>query len=203
MELPILEDLPGSLADDEHGHRGRGSWRKFRAWTWAHRVTAAAFTAVLVTAQWNWHHVFHGSTTAGRWFRAVPVADAYTALETLCAARRLTPTMALGAAVVAGGALMLGRVFCGWLCPLGLALELIDAAWRPVRRRLKRRGWRVERQEPSPRFKYVLVVACLIASWAAWTPIFTSVSPISWMVLGLAWAPVALVAAILPWAAVE
>jgi ferredoxin-type protein NapH len=71
---------------------------------------------------------------------ALPFSDPLTALEVVLASRSLPSTLLLGAAVVLGLYTVLGRAFCGWLCPLGLLFEIATAmartpvfsAWSPI-----------------------------------------------------------------------
>ncbi|MDR2725906.1 MAG: 4Fe-4S binding protein [Candidatus Adiutrix sp.] len=63
---------------------------------------------------------------------------------------------ALGAAIIVLIALMLGRVFCGWLCPYGLASELVFAA----RGRRPKTG---DRRVRPPAVRYAVAGAGLMA----------------------------------------
>lgn len=55
--------------------------------------------------------------------------DPLVALANLLAARQIVPVLLIGAAVTLVATLVLGRVWCGWLCPLGTVLD-----WTPARR---------------------------------------------------------------------
>lgn len=54
-----------------------------------------------------------------------PLADPLAALQVLSASRTLPWRMALGGATALAVALVLGTVFCSWVCPFGLLSELL------------------------------------------------------------------------------
>ena len=89
---------------------------------------------------------------ADLFFRLDPLA----ALANMIAARRIVPALLIGAAVMLVATLVLGRVWCGWLCPLGTVLD-----WTPARRS--------KRFEPDPaprlrRVKYFLLALIGVAA---------------------------------------
>src|SRR4051794_30752352 len=76
----------------------------------------------------------------------------------VCGGTRILVTITLLGAVTLVVSLLLGRVFCGWVCPLGAIFD----AYGWVLRRL-----RVRIEGPSPwwfRFKYYLLAAILVFS---------------------------------------
>jgi ferredoxin len=61
------------------------------------------------------------------------------------------------AAIILGVTVLLGRVFCGWVCPLGTIIDLSDRLfWRKRTKRLEKPRW--------PRLKYYLLVLVLFAA---------------------------------------
>ena len=74
----------------------------------------------------------------------------------MIAARQIVPALLIGAAVTLAVTLLLGRVWCGWICPLGTVLDVTPA----------RRNQRYE-ADPTPRLrsvKYVLLALILAAA---------------------------------------
>ncbi len=126
---------------------GRRRWAiRLRWWTWAHRAVAAGFLTLMVLSWWLRQDWLRGSPTGTRLLDCVAFVDPLAAAEVLVAAHQVTGTMVLGAAVPLVLTLLLGRFFCGWLCPLGLILELAGELRERLRRLLIRCGVCLPRQ---------------------------------------------------------
>jgi len=167
----------------------RGRIRRLRRWTWAHRTTAAVFLLVLVLGRFDWFPWIKGSTAATRLFGFLWLADPMAALEVTLATRQFH-----GALVVAAGLLLIfyalvGRAFCGWVCPLGLLLDLNDDLRERLRRRRRRRGWRLPEVRLPLDTKYWLLALGLVLSAVARLPAFQLASPINILARGLVFAP--------------
>jgi len=144
----------------------------------ARRLTAAAFFSLLVLAgRGLLPGVAGGLPSVGWW--GLSLVDPLAALETALAARGATGELLIGAALLCLPWLLFGRVFCGWLCPLGLVLELND----DLRQRFRK--WLPQGRLPRS-WKYGLLVSALLGSALAAWPLFQSVSPINWLVWGAA-----------------
>ncbi len=118
--------------------------RRFRPW-----VQAAAFVLFLVLLIGAGKIAF---LPADLFFRLDPLAG----LATMIAARRIAPVLLIGSVIALVATLILGRVWCGWLCPLGTVLD-----WTPARRS--------KRFEPDPapwlrRVKYFLLALIGVAA---------------------------------------
>jgi MauM/NapG family ferredoxin protein len=126
--------------------------RAFRRWTFLRRlVQALAFLALLTLL---------AGARGGRWpawLTDLPIRlDPLTALSSLVAGRTLIPGVGL-ALIIVVLTLVVGRVWCGWLCPLGTLLD-----WFSLRR------WRVKRTEPSSgwrKVKYGLLLTTVFAAF--------------------------------------
>ncbi len=118
--------------------------RKFRPW-----VQALAFTLFVALLIGAGKIAF---LPADLFFRLDPLAG----LAGMIAARRVLPGLLIGAAGALVATLIVGRAWCGWLCPLGTVLD-----WaRP------RRGGRF-RPDPAPRLrrvKHFLLALILLAA---------------------------------------
>lgn len=184
MDLSIIEpqqvvDPPASCDQPR-----LGQWRPRHFWTWSHRLTALAFLLLLLAiGMWPIAGV-RGSPTAVTWLAAAPIIDPLAALEVLLASYNATAWMLLGALVPIAMAVLMGRVFCGWLCPMGLMLEMGGLSHRWVRRTLSRFGWHLPSKQVSNHWKYWILAGCLIASFVAGLPVFSSVSPINLTIVG-------------------
>ncbi|WP_239442951.1 4Fe-4S binding protein [Gordonibacter sp. An230] len=128
------------------------------------------------------------------------VIDPFAMLEAIAAAKTFEPEWLLAALpVLIVYGLVRGRAFCGWVCPVNLLLEGVDA----LRRKL---GIEV-REAPVPRrAKLWIALSVLALSALAGIPIFESFSPISAVNKGLligsvagAWTLLAIAVAELFW----
>ncbi len=73
----------------------------------------------------------------------------------------LLPGALLAALVIVGLTLVFGRVFCGWICPVGTLHQVVSWATR----RLRRGGYhKVNRWRPHFRLKYLLLLVLGIAA---------------------------------------
>ena len=163
---------------------------RFRFWTWSHRLTAAGFFAILVLGQNEWFPWLKGSPTAARWFQAIPFVDPLAALEVVLASRSLPLAMLPAVCLTLLVAALLGRVFCGWLCPLGLITELNGAVAVRLRRWLLLAHIRPPVIRIPRQTKYWLLTLFLGLSLVSGVPIFTAVSPVNMTVLAVLSAPI-------------
>ena len=156
-----------------------------RPWTLARRLTALSLAMLLVLGTQPWFPWFRGTTTGTRLFDIVVLSDPLAALEQTLATRHTHAELLWGAALLTAVAVVLGPVFCGWVCPLGFVLDLND----DLRRRL--RGWGVQlpewRAPKSARF-VALGLAAGLSFTLGW-PVFQTVSPINFLAWGALFEP--------------
>lgn len=106
---------------------------KNRGW-WAYSQAARGCVQCLVLAclcLLPWAHSVGWAGVSGSFFAldvyGLPFADPLSLGQTLLQGSISAPTLWWGAGVTLLIAVLLGRVFCGWICPYGLASELV---WR-------------------------------------------------------------------------
>lgn len=144
-----------------------------RRWTWARRATALSFLVLLVLGARPWFPYFKGSTTATTLLEVIPICDPLAALEVWLASKSMEATLLGGALILAFVGILLGPVFCGWACPLGLLLDVNEE----IRRRLKRLP-----AFQSPReIRYAALGLALGFSITAGLPAFQTLSPINFI----------------------
>jgi ferredoxin-type protein NapH len=147
------------------------------SWIYAHRYLLARRATVLGMFVLFWlganAHlgVLTGNLSSSRLLRTVPLTDPYAALQILATGQPLALTALGGALIVLGFyAVVGGRAFCGWFCPVGL---LADAS-RWLRRRLEIRGqFRV-----SNSIRYWIMALALPVSAVTGVAAFEWLSPI-------------------------
>lgn len=158
--------------------RSRRAPRALRRVRWlvARRVVQALVIAAFAGAPWSaGPPVVEGTLAASRWFGAFTLADPLVVLQAWFAGQALAlPVVAGALAVVAFVAVVGGRVFCGWVCPVGLVADAAAATRRVWGRR--RRAW------PAPvdrRARWVVLAGVLAASVVAGTLAWEAVNPVT------------------------
>ncbi len=146
-------------------------WRRLRL------LDQLVFLAIFL---WLLERLAAGDTRALPW-AVFHHADPLTAAGLALAHHAIPVALGLSLAVVLL-TLVGGRIFCGWICPLGTLQELV-ARWatpRRLRERLGRNRWR-----PLYRTKYL--VLALLAGWAILGSLQTGLlDPLSLLARGLA-----------------
>jgi len=147
------------------------------SWIYAHRYLLARRSVVLgiLVLFWlgaNAHlGVLTGNLSSSRVFRTVPLSDPYAVLQILASGQALASTVLVGALIVLlFYALVGGRVFCGWVCPVGLVGD--GSRW--LKRRLAIRGqFRISRS-----LRYWIMALALPVSALSGVAAFEWLSPI-------------------------
>lgn len=153
-------------------------------WTLLRRWTAGTFLGLLLLGSGADWPVLRGSMSATRLVERVPFVDPLAATETVLASGSLTGDVLVGAGILLALTLVLGPVFCGWVCPLGLLFDLSQT----VRRRWIR--WNATEDADadsgpgrSPVSLGVGVFTFLLAfAFVARFPLFQILSPINLVV---------------------
>ncbi len=163
--------------------------RRIRRWTWAHRVTAAFFLLILVLGRFDWFPWFKGSTAATRLFGILWLADPMAALEVSLATRSTHPPLLIAAGLLIIFYTLVGRAFCGWVCPLGLLLDLNAGLVERLRHWLRRWGRRLPEVHLPAGTKYWLLGLAFGLSLVARLPAFQVISPINILARAFIFAP--------------
>ncbi len=197
---PVAAETLPVVPNCEAGEHVHPRPRVFLFWTWAHRLSALTFLVVFALEPWIPDVLFHGNFNGAVWLGTWTILDPLAGLEIALASRMVTWEWLTGIATTVIAAALLGRVFCGWVCPLGVVLELNQA--------LAERVASTHRLRPAHRelprsWKYYILAGCLVASFTAGIPWFATYSPINlpFVMRGVWWtlAPVAALVVIEWW----
>ena len=136
---------------------GGGGWKRWRVRTRHWRVLSQSlFLLAFVALFWGLAStLFHGKLAS-----ILLALDPLTAVGTALAEWTIPHWAWLGLAVLALTA-VLGRFFCGWLCPLGTLQHLVSSLGGPSRRA------RVEANRYRPWFALKYLVLTVLLTWAA------------------------------------
>lgn len=171
---------------------------RFR-WGWARRSTAVVFLGLLFLGRFDWFPWLKGTTTATTVCHVLPFADPLAATEVMLATQSIQLELLLGAVTLLAFGALVGPVFCGWVCPLGLLLDLNDVLRQRVANRIHRTGWSLPEMDAPSGLRCGILALILGFSTVAQLPVFQILSPInmvSWAVVFFAWHGLWLVAAI-------
>lgn len=174
--------------------------RRVHRWTWARRITAVLFAVLIVLAGQSWFPWFSGSLTGTRLLDVLVFTDPLAALEVSLATRSAHLTLLVGAVLLIGFAVVMGPVFCAWVCPLGLILDLNNVLRQGVQRGLKPLGLRLPDWRAPHALRYLALGFALAISVVIQIPVFQTLSPINalgWLLAFQLLTPIALVVVIL------
>lgn len=200
----------------EKANKGKG----MGGWTIARRVVQVAvlclFAAPLLACGWGVAGAYVGTggeyaldvtpadlavwgSLSSSQILGIDLLDPFATAQVVAASKTVAGTMVWCLPILVGFALVRGRAFCGWACPVNLLGEAVD--W--LRGKL---GIQVS-EMPVPRIaKPVVALAVLVLSAITSIPVFESISPIGAFSRGLmfgsflgVWTLVAIVVAELFW----
>ena len=133
-----------------------------RAAHWARRTVQLAFLAAFVAMAWAASYPPSAALSENLFLRVDPLAA-------LAAARGSGAWLyLLPAWIILGLTLVSGRFFCGWICPLGSALEMTPSPEKRRRKKMSRLrhrdvlGRAMGKGSLRPRMKYLLLAVLLV-----------------------------------------
>ncbi|NPB09749.1 MAG: 4Fe-4S binding protein [Thermodesulfobacteria bacterium] len=148
-----------------------GKKRRYSRWRLA--VQTAAFLVILINPFLNYYWQF--SFVQG-WYQSLGIGKLWfvsplEGLESILVSKTVYLPLLIGMLIPVLLALFLGRVFCGWICPIHFLSELEDRLLRLLR--IKRRDlWRLPRMV----FWFALIGELLL-SMIIGAPLFVFLSP--------------------------
>ena len=132
----------------------------------------------IIPGDWFFFGTLSSSTILGE----VVLVDPFAAIESLVSSQKLpTASLLMGSALVLlAYALIRGRVFCGWVCPVNLILEIVESIARILRSKTRRRIASSSQglHRLSRRTKIVVMFGFLLLSALCGYPVFELISPV-------------------------
>ena len=123
---------------------------------------------------WGWK-ILVGNLSYSKLFDTVPLADPFAVLQMVFAGALISSTLLIGVAIiVAFYALIAGRAYCSWVCPVNMITDL--AAW--VRRVTHHEKDNIINATKTRNFRYWFLVFMLITSAVVGAAAFEFISPI-------------------------
>ena len=153
-------------------------WWPAHRWLVLRRSSQLGILALFLLGPLAGLWIVKGNLSSSLTLNVLPLTDPFLVLQSLAAGHRPYATALTGAAIMlAFYALVGGRVFCSWVCPVNLVTDA--AAW--LRQRLDLTANRA----PAPHLRYWLLGAVLAGSWATGTLLWEWVNPVSMFHRGL------------------
>lgn len=164
-----------AIADQPTRAAGRRALLRRQRWLLARRTVQLLVLTAFLLGPWTGLWLARGTLAASEWFGAIVLSDPFVALQALLAHHTLAAPALLGACLVAAvWALLGGRSFCGWVCPIGPVTDL--AAWLRTKWYLPAL---LARHRPDRRLRYGILVVVLILSATLGTVAWETVNPIT------------------------
>jgi len=153
-------------------------WFASHKWLLARRLSQLSILALFLLGPLAGVWIVKGNLNASLTLGVLPLTDPYVLLQSLFAGGAPQSAALVGAAIVlVFYALVGGRTYCAWVCPVNPVTDL--AAW--LRRRL-----RIEKSvRISRRVRYWLLGATLVLAGATGTIAWELVNPVSMLHRGL------------------
>ena len=152
-----------------------------KLWAWRYLILrrVTQFSVLLLffaTAHWAWvvagQPLISGNLSASSVLGVIPLADPFAVLQILFSRHLLATEVLIGAAIVlVFYALVGGRVFCSWVCPVNPVTDL--AGW------LRNRFDLANALHLNRNLRYYMVALVLVLSLVAGLAAFEWVSPIA------------------------
>ncbi|WP_072679950.1 quinol dehydrogenase ferredoxin subunit NapH [Arcobacter sp. LA11] len=154
------------------------------------RFTQVLVMALYIIANVYGINILMGNLSSSMFLGLIPLSDPYAVLQMFSAGAILTFDIIIGALIIMTFyAIVGGRVFCSWVCPVNMITDLANYLRRTF-------GFnQIQKKQPASRnIRYWVIGLSLIISFVLGITAFEFISPISMMHrgiifgLGLGWA---------------
>ncbi len=147
-------------------------------WHLARRFTALAFLGLLFAGRDGGWGFFRGSTAVSETMETLPLVDPLAAVEVALAQRSFAGDLWLGAGILVLVAMLLGPIFCGWICPLGFLMDLTQSLRTFVQKRILKRRFKLPSWGLPRPVREAVLAGVLCFALVAQVPLFQALSPI-------------------------
>ncbi len=153
--LPVIQSLPAAVKQVTADNRDGTPWyaRVFRITTWR-VISQASFFSLFIFLLWVTWFSRLGGYPASLFLELDPLVTFATAISTHTVYRWLWRAM-----WIAIPTLLLGRVFCGWICPYGTLHQFVGWLFNI---RKNKESIEVNRYRPIFQLKYYLLTVFLV-----------------------------------------
>ncbi len=142
----------------------KGRWRANR-WLWLRRATQFGVIGLFLLGPWAGLWVLKGNLTASRTLDVLPLTDPFVLMQTIAARHAPALSAIVGALIVlAVYAVIGGRLFCSWVCPMNLVTDAAAA----LRRRLYLGGSRSPSRNTRHWLLGFVMLTAAVTGMAAW-----------------------------------
>ncbi|BCD68884.1 quinol dehydrogenase ferredoxin subunit NapH [Nitratiruptor sp. YY09-18] len=155
-------------------------WDKYRFLLARRLVQLSVLVLYFGANAWGWK-ILQGNLSSSLLFQKIPLADPYALLQIFATGAIAAADVIIGAVIVAiFYALVGGRAFCSYVCPINMVTDLANYL---------RRKWNLDKFEKkwwaSRNIRYWVLGLSFILSFLLGTAAFEMVSPISMMHRGI------------------
>lgn len=154
--------------------------RKYKYLT-LRRITQISILILFFTGNAFGWSVLRGNLSSARVLDAVPLSDPFAVLQSFAAGAAISADALIGALIILlFYALLGGRVFCSWVCPVNMVTDLANRLRKSIGPLQSLNSWKIRRE-----VRYWVVALSVILSIILGVAAFEWISPIGVMHRGV------------------
>lgn len=144
------------------------------------RLVQLSILAAFAAGPWLGARIAQGTLASSLWFGWLPLSDPFVLLQSLVAGHPIAAGAVVGGLIIAlFYAVIGGRAFCGWVCPVNMVTDSAQGLRRAL-------GWRKAKVlKVDKRLRYWVLAAALLLSLAGGVVAWELLNPINAIVRAL------------------
>jgi ferredoxin-type protein NapH len=147
--------------------------RKYKYLT-SRRITQIAILFLFFSGNAYGWHVLRGNLSSAKVLDAIPLSDPFAVLQSFSAGASPATDAVVGALIILlFYAVLGGRIFCGWVCPVNMLTDLANKIRKLFYRDTVRKSWDIKRE-----VRYWVIALSIVLSAILGVAAFEWVSPI-------------------------